>query len=366
MGLLPQQRKEQQRVRNLSEIVRKGESLVVVGDVNAEALISSGIILRALRSLGVDFEFYHTADPVDFSRLSERVIGIEAFIQNCVNCLEIAEFKPRKHSQHVFHVVLDLVREFITLSREEYTLTLSSALTKYTPRALAAGLSYEVQEFVNDMVASGIVKEMVAPRFIGWGLIPLEEVVRYSVDTCVLKYFGKPIGKVTEGELARELRLESLKPLEDKTYVPNYDAGVLDFYDAAYIIEYAVDIEGPEYVVFMPLNYDYFLWTVKSFRESIEHVRRCLDSFIEKRFERGGVFYILDCDYSAPGTVVTKILRGLKLVEDSAIVVFRIADKYYVPLQILTRTQRMKLAGSRIEGGYAVVDGATLTKIQRL
>ncbi|MEM2006194.1 MAG: hypothetical protein QXG17_00845 [Sulfolobales archaeon] len=365
LGLIPQQRKEQYRIKSLVEIVRKGELLVVVGDVSAEALVSSGVILRALRTLGIDFEFYLAVDPVDFSQLNNKVIGVEAYIQNCVGCLELAELRSKKHSQHVFHVVLDLVRELVTLSREEYTLLLSSALTKYTPRSLASNLSQEVQELVSNMESSGILREVVAPKLIGWGSMPLEDVVRYSVDTCVLKYFGKPVSKVTESDIARELKVESLKSLEDRTYVPNYDAGIMDLYEAAYIIEYATDVEGPEYTAFMPLNYDYFLWAIRTFRESVESIRKCIDSFLEKRFEREGPFYTIECDSEASGTVVTKILRGLKLIEENAVVVHRVAGEFYVPIQTLTRTQKIKLAGSRIEGGYAVVDSGTLAKIQR-
>lgn len=365
MGLIQQQRREQQRVKSLSDIVRKGELLVVVGDVSAEALISSGVILRALRTLGVDFEFYLAIDPVDFSQFGNKVIGIEAHIQNCVNCLELSDFKPRRASQHVFHVVLDLVRELITLTREEYTLLLSSALAKYTPRPSSGGLGQEVQELISVMASSGILKEMIAPRLIGWSLLPLEEVVRYSVDACVLKYFGRPISKVTESDVAKELRVESLKTLEDKTYIPNYDAGIVDFYEAAYIIEHTIDVEGPEYAVFMPLNYDYFLWATRAFRGSVGRLRECVDSVLERRFEREGPFYILECDLEASGTVVTKMLRGLKLIEDNSIAVYRAADKFYVPLQLLTRSQRVKLSGSKVEGGYTIIDGSTLARLHK-
>ncbi|MEM2196798.1 MAG: hypothetical protein QW290_06940 [Sulfolobales archaeon] len=365
LGLIPQQRKEQHRIKSLIEIVRKGEPLVVVGDVNAEALVSSGVILRTLRTLGIDFEFYLAVDPVDFSQLNNKVIGVEAYIQNCVNCLELAELRSRKYSQHVFYVVLDLVRELVTLSREEYTLLLSSALTKYTPRSIAGNLSQEVQELAGSMVSSGVLREVSAPKLIGWSSMPLEDVVRYSVDACVLKYFGKPVSKVTEGDIARELKVDSLKSLEDKTYVPNYDAGIVDLYEAAYVIEYATDVEGPVYTAFMPLNYDYFLWAIKTFRESIEIIRKCIDTFLEKRFEREGSFYVIECDFEASATVVTKILRGLKLIEENAIVVLRVADKFYIPLQTLTRAQKARLSGSKLEGGYAVVDSSTLAKIQR-
>ncbi|MCX8184850.1 MAG: hypothetical protein RMI56_00465 [Sulfolobales archaeon] len=365
MGFTAQQRRDQHRLKNLSEQIRRGEFQVVVGDINAEALISSGILLRTLNALGVSFEFFTVVDPVDFSKLDGRVIGVEAYIQNCANCVELADLKPRKTSQHIFHIVLELVKELATLFREEYTLLISSALARYTPRSLTESLSREVLEFINDMVSSGAIREVVTPKLIGWGSLPLEEVVRYSVDTCVLKYFGKPVSKIVESEIARELKVESLKHIEDKTYVPNYDAGILDLYEAAYIVEHTVDVEGPEYTAFTPLNYSYFLWAVKAFRESIEQLSRCLDAVLGRRLEREGAFYILDCDLKTSATVATKILRGSRLIEESASVAYRVADKYFVPLQLLTRTQRAKLSGSRVVGGYVEVGIDTLSKIQK-
>ncbi|MCS7099774.1 MAG: hypothetical protein NZ925_05480 [Sulfolobales archaeon] len=337
----------------------------MVGDVGAEALVSSGILLRALKTLGVSFEFYTTVDPVDFSKLDRGVLGVEAYVQNCANCVELADLKPRKTSRHIFHVVLEIVRELTTLFKEEHILLLSSALAKYTPRSLAGSLGQEVLEFISDMVNSGTIREVVAPKLIGWGSVPLEEVVRYSVDFCVLKYFGKSVSKVAESDVVRELKIESLKSIEDKTYVPSYDAGVLDLYEATYVIEYAIDVEGPEYAAFMPLNYSYFLWVTKAFRESIERLSACLDSALGKRLEREGDFYILDCELKTSATVATKILRGLKIIEGGASAVYRAESKYFVPLQILTRTQRAKLAGSKVVGGYAEVSASTLSKISK-
>lgn len=366
MGLIPQQRKDQLKVRNLSELVRRGELLVVVGDVTAESLISSGVLLRALRTLGVDFEFYLTVDPVDFGQLTNRVVGVEAYIRNCLNCVELAELKARRESPHVFRVVLEMVRDLVTLTREEYVLLLSSALTKYTPRSLASGLSEELLEFVGELANSGVIREVIAPRLIGWGTLPLEEIASYSVDMCALRFFGKqPADKVTEVDIARELKVESLKALEDRTYTPTFDAGILDAYEAAYIIEYLIDVEGPEYAVFTPLNYSYFLWAVRSFRSSTKSIRKCVDMFLEKSFDRKGQFYVLECDIGSSGTVVTKILKGLRLIEENAFVAFRVSDNYYIPLQLLTRSQRAKLSGTKTIGGYAILDNAALLKLQK-
>lgn len=366
MGLTPQQKKEQPRARSLSELVRKGEYLVVVGDVTAESLISSGVLLRTLRTLGMDFEFYLAIDPVDFGQLTNRVIGVEAYIRNCLNCVELAELKVRKESPHVFRVVLEMIRDLITLTREEYVLLLSSALTRYTPRSLVGSLNSELIEFVNELISNGVIKEVVAPRLIGWGVLPLEEIVSYSVDICVLRFFGKQSAdKITEVDVARELKVESLRALEDRTYIPTFDAGILDVYEAAYIIEYLIDVEGPEYAVFAPLNYSYFLWAVRSFRSSIKDIRKCLDMFLEKSFERRGQFYILECGVESSGTVVTKILKGLRLIEENSVVVFKISDSYYVPLQLLTRSQRTKLSGTKTVGGYAILDSNTLLRLQK-
>jgi len=366
LGLIPQQKREQPKTRSLSELVRKGEYLVVVGDVTAESLISSGVLLRTLRTLGMDFEFYLTVDPVDFGQLTNRVIGVEAYIRNCLNCVEIAELKARKDSPHVFGVVLEMIRDLVTLTKEEYVLLLSSALTRYTPRSLVGSLSDELIEFAGELVSSGVIKEAVTPRLIGWGMLPLEEIVSYSVDTCVLRFFGKqPADKITEVDIARELKVESLRTLEDRTYIPTFYAGILDVYEAAYIIEYLIDVEGPEYAVFTPLNYSYFLWAVRSFRSSIKDIRKCLDMFLEKSFDRRGQFYVVECGVESSGTVVTKILKGLRLVEENSIVVFRISDNYYVPLQLLTRSQRTKLSGTRTVGGYAVLDSNSFLKLQK-
>ncbi len=363
MGLTQHSRREGPRARSLSEILHREKQLAVVGDVNAESLVASGVLLRALRTLGVDFEFYTTVDPVNLDTLGFQVVGVGAYAQDCLSCVELAELRSRKLSQHVAPAVVESLKDVVTVASEEYVLLISSALTKYTPRSLFEGPSQELLDVVAEAVEVGAIREVTAPKLLGWGSLPLEEVVRYSVDLCLLRYFGRAVDRVSEQDVARELGVESLKSIEGRTYVPTRDIGVADLYEAAYVLEYSVDVEGPEYMAFTPLNYSYFLWAIRGFRRSLEYVRRCLDTFLERRYERLEKFYTLECDPRTSATVVTKILRGLKLIEADAIAAFRVSGRYYLPLQLLQKQQRASLAGFKRDRGYAVLDVEGLGKL---
>jgi hypothetical protein len=277
--------------------------------------------------------------------------------------VELAELRSRKLSQHVAPAVVESLKDVVTVASEEYVLLISSALTKYTPRSLFEGPSQELLDVVAEAVEVGAIREVTAPKLLGWGSLPLEEVVRYSVDLCLLRYFGRAVDRVSEQDVARELGVESLKSIEGRTYVPTRDIGVADLYEAAYVLEYSVDVEGPEYMAFTPLNYSYFLWAIRGFRRSLEYVRRCLDTFLERRYERLEKFYTLECDPRTSATVVTKILRGLKLIEADAIAAFRVSGRYYLPLQLLQKQQRASLAGFKRDRGYAVLDVEGLGKL---
>lgn len=363
MGLAQHSRKEVPKARSLSEILHKEKQLAVVGDVSAESLVASGVLLRALRTLGVDFEFYTTVDPVNLDTLGVQVVGVGAYVQDCLNCVELAELRSRRPPQHVVPAVVESLRDVVTVAPEEYALLISSALTKYTPRSLFEGPSQELLEVIAEAVEVGAVKEVTTPKLLGWGSLPLEEVVRYSVDLCLLRYFGRAVDRVSEQDVARELGVESLKSIEGRTYLPTRDIGVVDLYEAAYVLEYSVDVEGPEYTAFTPLNFSYFLWATRGFRRSLEYVRRCLDAFLERRYDRLEKLYTLECDPGASATVVTKILRGLKLIDADALVAFRVSGRYYLPLQLLQRQQRVGLAGFKRERGYAVLDAEGLSKL---
>ena len=363
MGLAQHSRKEVPKARSLSEILHKEKQLAVVGDVSAESLVASGVLLRALRTLGVDFEFYTTVDPVNLDTLGVQVVGVGAYVQDCLNCVELAELRSRRPPQHVVPAVVESLRDVVTVAPEEYALLISSALTKYTPRSLFDGPSQELLEVIAEAVEVGAVKEVTTPKLLGWGSLPLEEVVRYSVDLCLLRYFGRAVDRVSEQDIARELGVESLKSIEGRTYLPTRDIGVVDLYEAAYVLEYSVDVEGPEYTAFTPLNFSYFLWATRGFRRSLEYVRRCLDAFLERRYDRLEKLYTLECDPGASATVVTKILRGLKLIDADALVAFRVSGRYYLPLQLLQRQQRVGLAGFKRERGYAVLDAEGLGKL---
>lgn len=363
MGLAQHSRKEVPKARSLSEILHKEKQLAVVGDVSAESLVASGVLLRALRTLGVDFEFYTTVDPVNLDTLGVQVVGVGAYVQDCLNCVELAELRSRRPPQHVVPAVVESLRDVVTVAPEEYALLISSALTKYTPRSLFEGPSQELLEVIAEAVEVGAVKEVTTPKLLGWGSLPLEEVVRYSVDLCLLRYFGRAVDRVSEQDIARELGVESLKSIEGRTYLPTRDIGVVDLYEAAYVLEYSVDVEGPEYTAFTPLNFSYFLWATRGFRRSLEYVRRCLDAFLERRYDRLEKLYTLECDPGASATVVTKILRGLKLIDADALVAFRVSGRYYLPLQLLQRQQRVGLAGFKRERGYAVLDAEGLSKL---
>ena len=363
MGLAQHSRKEVPRARSLSEILHKERQLAVVGDVSAESLVASGVLLRALRTLGVDFEFYTTVDPVNLDALGVQVVGVGAHIQDCLSCVELAELRSRRPSQHVVPAVVESLRDVVTVAPEEYALLISSALTKYTPRSLFEGPSQELLEVIAEAVEVGAVKEVTTPKLLGWGSLPLEEVVRYSVDLCLPRYFGRAVDRVSEQDVARELGVESLKSVEGRTYLPTRDIGVVDLYEAAYVLEYSVDVEGPEYTAFTPLNYSYFLWAIRGFRRSLGYVRGCLDAFLERRYDRLEKLYTLECDPRSSATVVTKLLRGLKLIEADAIVAFRVSGRYYLPLQLLQKQQRASLAGFKRDRGYAVLDVEGLSKL---
>jgi hypothetical protein len=195
LGLAQHSRKEVPKARSLSEILHKERQLAVVGDVSAESLVASGVLLRALRTLGVDFEFYTTVDPVNLDTLGIQVVGVGAYVQNCPSCVELAELRSRKASQHVAPAIVESLKEVVTVAPEEYVLLISSALTRYTPRSLFEGPNQELMEVVTEAVGAGAVREVTAPKLLGWGLLPLEEVVRYSVDLCLLRYFGRDCGQ---------------------------------------------------------------------------------------------------------------------------------------------------------------------------
>lgn len=346
--------------------VKKTRKLVrVVACFDIESLTAGGLLFKVLKSMELNVEVLPDYLP-SLTELGVRILGVNIPHTECDECIVFqtsseAQVSRVKHKTIVRYTsllsgLINLLREFMPVSKELKYLVASATYVKYVPRIKEFKMSEEDKGFLNSLTSEGLLEVAEAP---------------------VTPYFTSPAQTLAMGidlyvpsSMVRDSLSEALKLLSEfykipqekmklKTYTIKHGWFVRDLTTLAYFITWLLDVKGFEGYVTSAINSNYmrnyYLHYVKSIKEMKERVDTLITEKIDVTKTKNLVVRGNPSNLSA--TLISKVLWGLNVLDPSKTqVVIEHGGKYYVSMASLTQKDRKALASKHpTQGGYVVL-----------
>ncbi len=344
---------------------KKPVSIAVSYDLRSA--VSAGILVKVLRDLRMDFSI-HTLPEVTL-REREKIISFGTQLSDCNSCMFFLEGSSEvayaSGSNYIIkYPVLPigtakLLEEYTLVSKELKYLIASAIYSSYTPRLLSREMRKEDAEFLASMREEGLITMRKTLKVIGWDYMSPADAVRYSIDALIPKYFQEEVeGGVSEDEVIRELG-DSKEEAEGIAYIINEPWFYRDITEGSYALEFLADLQGLEAVISSVATPSLILWATLEFRESLRKLKEALKTARGGGITPAGKFKSVELDEFYPPTVLTKVLRGLKLVGPQEVVGVRCGEHLHLPLLLLAPNLRRELLsrGAVVKGGVLLLKG---------
>jgi len=351
----------------LLEDVKKNRKLVkIIACFDVESLAAGGLLFKVLKSMELDTEILPDHVP-SITELNIRVLGINIPHTECDACIIFqtsseAQVSRLKNNTVVRYPsllpgLINLLREFMPVSKELKYVAASATYAKYMPRIKELRLGEEDKEFLETLVSEGLLEAVEAP------------IIPYFTSQTQTLTMG--IDPYVPSNLVRESLSETLRLLSDfykapldkmrlKTYVIKHGWFVRDLTTLAYFITWLLDVKGFEGYVSSVINSNYMRNYYLHYMKSIKEMKECVDNLINERPNTTKVKnVIVKGDPSTLSTtLIGKVLWGLNILDPSKTqVVIEYGRKYYVSLASLTQKNRKGLVSKHsIQGGYVVLN----------
>lgn len=349
--------------------VKKSMKLVrIVSCFDVESLTAGGLLFKVLKSMELSVEILPDYTPPT-TELGVKVLGINIPHTECDECVIFqssseAQVSRVKHKTLVRYTsllsgLINLLREFMPISRELKYLVASATYVKYIPRIKELKMSEEDKGFLNSLASEGLLEVAEAP---------------------ITPYFTSPTHTLAMGvdpyvpsNMVRESVSETLKLLSEfykvpqdkmrlKTYTIKHGWFVRDLTTLAYFITWLLDVKGFEGYVSSAINSNYMRNYYLHYIRSIKEMKERIDTLISEKPNTAKTknLIVRGNPSNLSATLISKVLWGLNLLEPSKTqVVLEYGGKYYVSMASLTQKDRKTLVSKHpTQGGYIVLSEA--------
>lgn len=346
--------------------VKKTRKLVrIVTYFDVESLTASGLLFKVLKSMELNVEVLPDYVP-SLAELGVRVLGVNVPYTECDECIVFqtsseAQVSRVRHKTIVRYAsllsgLINLLREFMPVSKELKYLAASAAYVKYVPRIKEFKVSEEDRELLNSLTSEGLLEVAEVP---------------------VTPYFTSPTQTLVMGidlyvpsSMIRDSLSETLKLLSEfykvpqekmrlKTYTIKHGWFVRDLTTLSYFITWLLDVKGFEGYVTSVVNSNYMRSYYLHYLKSIKEIKERVDTLITEKIDMTKTknLVIKGDPSNLSSTLVSKVLWGLNLLDPGKTqVVIEHGRKYYVSMASLTQKDRRSLVSKHpIQGGYVVL-----------
>lgn len=349
----------------LNEVKESKKLVRIVSYFDIESLTACGLLFKVLKSMELSVEVLPDYLPSTME-LDVKVLGINIPHAECDECLvfqgsgesQVARLKHKSIVRYasLLSGLVDLLREFMPLSKESRYVVASAIYTKYLPRIKELKINEEDKKFFDSLINEGLLE---------FTEIPVTPYFTLPSHTLVLG-----IDPYIPLSMVRENLSEVLKLLSDfykipqdkmrlKTYLIKHGWFVKDLATLAYFVTWLLDVKGFEGYVSSIINSNYmrshYLHYIKSIKEMKEHI----DTLINEKPNTTKIknLVIRGNPSNLSATLISKILWGLNILEPSKTqVVIEYGGKYYVSMTTLTQKDRRTLTPKYpIQGGYVIL-----------
>lgn len=355
-------------IRKFLESASKGVKVTIISSYDVMSVITAGILGRALGALDIEFEILGE-ESKDLVKSNAFLINCQ--VSNCNNCIIALESKSEYVSRRGSAYTLKLpvmpesfrriLAEYVIIPKEARYLVLASILSKYTPRLEFKGLSNNDLKVFDEALRDGIIESVPGLKLMGWGIAPISNVLKYSIDVLVAKFFMSNEIQMDKGvkigphDIASFMGLKSSDELLSNNYIIKDNWVIKDLYQLAYSLIHGLDVMGIDLSTLV-MNISKITWLVAEFMESLPVVRELLDVVLRGKFIKHGRYRIIEHDVNMKRTSITvlnKVLRGMRALSSDEIIIIKSGNNLLVPIQLLG--SKIISKASRIEYGYAIL-----------
>jgi len=366
-------------LRNFIEGVRglKDGVKVVLG-YDIESILTAGMIIKALRGQDTPFEVINAVEASRNLYEVNNVVSINADLVTCKGCINLqtseSDSAIRRASSYIlrYRLLADSVRqvlsEYVIMPKELRYLIMASLISKHTPRLLSGELSEVERDFVNKLVSEGLLDVVRAPQLIGWVYATPAEAAKYSVDIMVPDFFmsEEVPSDLDVSHIVKALGVDR-KVIEGPHYLIKPRWFVKDIHLLSYILTWAIDVEGPEVLPLTVLNTNHLIWYGIGYMRGLGLLRSLVDTVRRGSHKKIGRMLIIDID-AIEGfslTVAGKALRGSKLISSNDLVLGKVGDDVYIPVQAVTKKLLIGLLkhDTDLHRGYIVIKASRLANV---
>ena len=355
-------------LRNFLQSVRREGSIVrVVASPDPVSAGIAGLMARLLKSLEIDFEL--SSSIKEITQISEeRVLGINIPPRGCNGCIIIEEgdsdaFFKAGTNRILRYALLqkgahDLVSEFDIVPKNIKALLAATLTTKHIPRLRSEEFLKPELTYLRELTQEGILKEMNVPPVMGWGILPIDEAVKLSIDALIPEFFMREDLKgIGLDDISKALGIPKDKLLR-KSFKIEVDLGIDDLFMAAYTALYLMDTLGPEGLSSSFINTRFWRWGVYWVGLHRKLIKEILNSIISEEAEVKGKYLIVKADPSrTSATLIEKVLRGVFKDFSQKGVVLEWKGNYYLPLKTSSEldSKSLKELKHKLWRGYVKV-----------
>ncbi len=327
--------------RVIQETREEGRPLRILVFPDPVSAAIGGLVARILKVSELPFELVTYPFASEVTDL--KTVGINVPSNACNECIILqqssmnASVRAKRNilirSKCLPATAIEILSEFSIFPPEVKGKIFSVMLSQHLPRALKGELSSAEEEFADSLSNEGILTKVKTPPIINWALLPPEDALRLSIDVLLPKFFMGEPSEVSEEELNEELS-KYVGRLNVTSYYVKENGFVSDAFLNAYVALTMSDFWGLEGVAVSMINVKVWGWFARDLTLVYPLLKELVATAINKGVEKMGDFRVIKADpLSVPGSVLKKILQGLKLMGKEELLLEH-GGKYYLPLAI--------------------------------
>ena len=333
----------------LQEVKEKHERIRIITAPDPQSSSVAGLISRLLKTSEIEFELVSELNAPQY--LAEtRIIGINIPSKSCNNCLIFesggSNLTFKVGNNYLFRYIvltkgiIELISEFDIVPKEVKAILAATSLVNHLPRLKKGKLSEEESLFLRSLVDEGVLSLVKGPPIINWGVSPVAEAVRFSIDVLLpSKFMNKEVGKIDANSISAELGIPK-ESLVTNNYIIKPEIGIKDLYMASYVSLYFSDTIGPEGLASSLINTGFWSWGCYRLTQMYPLIKSILESMENNRVEKKNGYLLIKGDPSrVSASVISKVIEGISnKAKLRASLEWR--GKYYIPISFLSRSER--------------------------
>lgn len=341
---------------------------MIVSSFDVESITAGGMLFKAINSMELEVEFLpdYVSSGVE---IGTKVVGVNIPHTSCDECLvfQTSNTNQASHLKHNYVIrytsilpgIMNLLSEFVPISKETKILAASAICSKYIPRLKELRPSEDEREFLNRLGSEGLLESVDAP------LVPYSTPTAYATSIGLDPYVPSAVAKESVSETLATVAATYKIPqdrLKLRTHLIKFNWFARDLTTLAYFVTWLLDVKGYEGYISSMISSGHLRKYYLEFMKNIKYMKSCLEPVLSGGVEAARLKYlaIKGDPTRISASLVGKVLWGFNILDPfKTPVVIEHNGKHYIPLNYLSQnTRRTLVPRYGVQGGYLIVPSA--------